>query len=103
MGHAWIAVARVKFGLVRSLARIRGSRPDRKKGAGRTARRWSVLPVGVWLITQVDRRAITLLIGEGNYARRFQHFVKNYPEIIKRSPQARIFDLRLDDRITVKE
>ena len=43
------------------------------------------------------------MVGEGNYAARYQNFVKHYPEIIKRSPNARIFDLRLDDRITVKE
>jgi cell division protein FtsQ len=60
-------------------------------------------PENIRLIAQANRRAVTLLMGEGNYARRFQHFVKNYPEIVKRSPQARIFDLRLDDRITVKE
>ena len=60
-------------------------------------------PENVRIIVQAERRAITLLLGDGNYARRYQHFVKNYPEIVKRSPQARIFDLRLDDRITVKE
>src|SRR3954451_17118664 len=60
-------------------------------------------PENIRLITQVDGRAITLLAGEGNYAQRYQHFVKKYPEIVKRSPAARIFDMRLDDRITVKE
>ena len=60
-------------------------------------------PENIRIITQVDRRALTLLMGDGSYARRYQHFVKTYPEIVKRSPQARIFDLRLDDRITVKE
>ncbi len=60
-------------------------------------------PENIRIITQVDRRAITLLIGDGNYARRYQHFLKKYPEIIKRSPLARVFDMRLDDRIIVKE
>lgn len=60
-------------------------------------------PENIRLITQMDRRALTLLIGDGDYARRYQRFLKDYSEIIKRSPQARIFDLRLDDRITVKE
>lgn len=55
------------------------------------------------LISQVEDRLVTLLMGDGNYARRYQNFVKNYPEIRRRSPAARIFDLRLDDRITVKE
>ena len=39
----------------------------------------------------------------GNFARRYQNFLSNYPEIRKRSPGVKIFDLRLDDRITVKE
>ena len=43
------------------------------------------------------------MVGEGNYAARYQNFLKHYPEIAKRSPQARTFDLRLDDRITVKD
>jgi cell division protein FtsQ len=60
-------------------------------------------PENVRIVTQMDRHALTLLMGDGNYARRYQNFVKHYPEIVKRSPQARIFDLRLEDRITVKE
>ncbi len=34
---------------------------------------------------------------------RFQNFLNHYPEIRKGSPEAKVFDLRLDDRITVKE
>jgi cell division protein FtsQ len=60
-------------------------------------------PENIRIITQKDSRALTLLMGEGGYARRYQNFIKHYPEIVKRSPQARIFDLRLEDRITVKE
>ncbi|MBS1859863.1 MAG: FtsQ-type POTRA domain-containing protein [Acidobacteria bacterium] len=60
-------------------------------------------PENVRLIAQEDNRAVTLLMGEGSYGARYQNFVKHYPEIIKRSPNARMFDLRLDDRITVKE
>jgi hypothetical protein len=43
------------------------------------------------------------MMGESNFARRYQNFVGHYPEIRKRSPEAKAFDLRLDDRITVKE
>jgi hypothetical protein len=57
----------------------------------------------VRLVVQAGNRAVILMMGEGNYASRYQNFVKHYPEIIKRSPNARIFDLRLDDRITVKD
>jgi len=60
-------------------------------------------PDNIRVITQVERRAVTLLMGEGNYARRYQHFVSHYPDIRKRSPEAKTFDLRIDDRITVKE
>jgi cell division protein FtsQ len=60
-------------------------------------------PDNIRVITQMNHRAITLMMGEGNFARRYQHFVNAYPEIRKRSPEARAFDLRLDDRITVKE
>jgi cell division protein FtsQ len=55
------------------------------------------------IISQVDRRAVTLLLGDGNYAQRFQNFLTHYPEIRKGSPFAKVFDLRLDGRITVKE
>jgi cell division protein FtsQ len=55
------------------------------------------------IVSQVDHRVVTLLVGDGNYARRYQNFVSHYPEIRKRSPEAKAFDLRLDDRITVKE
>ena len=57
----------------------------------------------VRLVVQAGDRAVILMMGEGNFAARYQNFVKHYPEIIKRSPNARIFDLRLDDRITVKD
>lgn len=60
-------------------------------------------PENIRIVSQVDRRAVTLLLGDGNYARRFQNFLTHYPEIRQRSPQAKAFDLRLDGRITVKE
>ena len=55
------------------------------------------------VVAQVDRRVVTLLLGDGNYAQRFQNFLNHYPEIRKGSPLAKVFDLRLDGRITVKE
>jgi cell division protein FtsQ len=60
-------------------------------------------PENVRIIAQADRRVVTLLLGDGNYAQRFQNFLSHYPEIGKGSPQAKVFDLRLDGRITVKE
>jgi cell division protein FtsQ len=60
-------------------------------------------PENIRIISQVDRQAVTLLLGDGNYAQRFQNFLTHFPEIHKGSPAAKVFDLRLDGRITVKE
>lgn len=60
-------------------------------------------PENVRIVAQVDRKVVKLFLGEGNYAQRFQNFLTHYPEIRRGSPQARVFDLRLDGRITVKE
>src|ERR1035438_10218353 len=49
------------------------------------------------MVPDLDR----LLLGDGNYAQRFQNFLNHYPEIRKGSPLAKVFDLRLDGRITV--
>jgi cell division protein FtsQ len=55
------------------------------------------------IVAQIDNRAVALTMGDGNFARRYQSFLNHYQEIRKRSPDAKAFDLRLDDRITVKE
>jgi cell division protein FtsQ len=55
------------------------------------------------IIVQVERRALELEIGDGNYARRLQHFLSHYAEIRRRTPGATAFDLRLDDRIITKD
>ena len=60
-------------------------------------------PENIRIISQVDRQAVTLLLGDGNYAQRFQNFLAHFSEIRKGSPSAKVFDLRLDGRITVKE
>jgi cell division protein FtsQ len=60
-------------------------------------------PDNIRLVAQVGNRGLELLLGDTNFARRYQNFLTHYPEIQKRSPEAKIFDLRLDDRITVKE
>lgn len=54
------------------------------------------------VITQIDRHAVELWIGDSNFQSRYQHFVDNYEEIRKHSEQASVFDLRLDDRILAK-
>ena len=50
-----------------------------------------------------DGRMVTLLLGDHNFALRYQNFVRNYPEIKRRLPDATTLDLRLEDRITVVE
>lgn len=55
------------------------------------------------VVTQVDQRAVELILGDANFASRYRNFMNNYPEIRKRSPEVKTFDLRLDDRITAKE
>ncbi|MBK5290372.1 MAG: FtsQ-type POTRA domain-containing protein [Acidobacteriia bacterium] len=54
----------------------------------------------VRLIYSIEDRAVTLLMGNENYAARLQRFLTHYPEIKKRAPTATAFDLRIKDRIT---
>jgi hypothetical protein len=54
-------------------------------------------------LVQVEDRAVELLLGDSDFGRRYQNFLSHYPEIRKRSPEVKRFDLRLDDRITAKE
>jgi cell division protein FtsQ len=60
-------------------------------------------PDNVRITAQVEGRAVELILGDTRFGRRYQNFVSNYPEIRRRSPEAKSFDLRLDDRITVRE
>ncbi len=60
-------------------------------------------PEDVRLIARVDNHAVELLMGDSGFGERYVKFLNAYPEIHKKSPDGKIFDLRLDDRITVKE
>jgi cell division protein FtsQ len=55
------------------------------------------------IIAQVEQRALELILGDANFASRYQNFLSHYSEIRKRSPEVKTFDLRLDDRITAKD
>jgi cell division protein FtsQ len=46
---------------------------------------------------------VTLLLGDRNFALRYQNFVNHFNEIKRRLPDAATLDLRLEDRITVVE
>jgi len=60
-------------------------------------------PDDVRLIARVDNHAVELLLGDSDFGTRYNRFLRNLPEIRKKSPDGKVFDLRLDDRITVKE
>jgi cell division protein FtsQ len=60
-------------------------------------------PEDLRVVVQVDHQAVSLLLGDAGYGRRYQNFLGHYQEIEQRLPRARTFDLRLEDRITAKE
>ncbi|HUI56761.1 MAG TPA: FtsQ-type POTRA domain-containing protein [Bryobacteraceae bacterium] len=60
-------------------------------------------PEDIHIVAQVENRAVELILGDANFGRRYQNFLNHYAEIRKRSPEVKVFDLRLDDRITAKE
>jgi cell division protein FtsQ len=60
-------------------------------------------PSNIRVVAQVDNRVVELILGEDNLGPRYRNFLKHYPEIRKRSPEVKVFDLRLDDRITARE
>ena len=55
------------------------------------------------IVAQVENRAVELMMGDGNFARRYQNFLAHYAEIGKRSPNVKSFDLRLDGQVTAKD
>ena len=46
-------------------------------------------------------RMVNLLLGDQNFAVRYQNFVNHYAEIHEKMPEASSLDLRMEDRITV--
>ncbi len=53
------------------------------------------------VIEKMQDQGIKLMLGDHNFRERLQHFLDHYPDIRKRLPDAKVLDLRLDDRITV--
>ena len=60
-------------------------------------------PEDLRVVAQMGDRAVSLHMGDGNYAGRYRNFLKHYTEMAQAVPNATSFDLRLDDRITAKE
>lgn len=55
-------------------------------------------------ITEVAQgRPIRLRLGNRNYLSKLSNFLSHYPDINRRLPNARTFDLRLDDHITAQD
>jgi cell division protein FtsQ len=52
---------------------------------------------------QLDKAAVMVRLGSKNYRTRLQNFLQHYPRIHEQRPDARVFDLRIDDRITAVE
>jgi cell division protein FtsQ len=60
-------------------------------------------PANIRIVAQFDGRVVDLTLGEDNLGSRYRNFLAHYAEIRKRSPEVRVFDLRVDDRITARE
>jgi cell division protein FtsQ len=60
-------------------------------------------PSNIRIVAQVENRTLEFILGDSGFGRRYENFLSHYPEIKRRSPEVKTFDLRLDDRITAKE
>jgi cell division protein FtsQ len=59
-------------------------------------------PDDLRIVARVDGRALELLIGGGDFARRYRSFLNHYAEAQKGAPEAVTFDLRWDGHIVAK-
>ena len=59
-------------------------------------------PDNIRIVAQVENRAVELMLGDGNFATALSEFSRALSGDRKRSPEVKIFDLRLDDRITAR-
>jgi len=62
----------------------------------------AAVPGDIRLVASIGPSAVELLVGDRHYRTRYLNFLIHYDEIRKRSGDAGIFDLRLDDRILAK-
>jgi cell division protein FtsQ len=53
--------------------------------------------------TQIQGAPVEVWMGDRNFKARLEDLIKHYPEIQRRTAGASRFDLRLDDRITVRD
>jgi cell division protein FtsQ len=74
---------------------------DLGEAAGHVSEVNAADPGNLRVVTQLDGRPVELVMGDGNYAPRYQTFLAHFPEIRKRPEKT--FDLRLDDRIIARD
>jgi len=60
-------------------------------------------PENIRIVAQVENQPVELILGDSNFGRRYQNFVSHFAEIHKTSPAAKVFDLRLEGRITARQ
>jgi cell division protein FtsQ len=76
---------------------------EMKSYAGQIAEINAADPDNLTITYSVQGRVVRLMLGNQRYLSRFKNFLTTYGEIGRRLPNARLFDLRLDDRITAVE
>lgn len=60
-------------------------------------------PESLRVTLEARGRVVTLILGSENFKVRLKNFLDNQDEALKRRPGATVFDLRLEDRITVTQ
>jgi cell division protein FtsQ len=57
-------------------------------------------PGNLKVVQPAEGHVVMLMLGDRNFLSRLRNFLRHYPEILRRLPNAASFDLRLDNRIT---
>lgn len=60
-------------------------------------------PDNMVILMTAHGRAVRLMLGDRRFLPRLSNFLNHYPDIAHRLPNARTFDLRLDDHITAED
>jgi cell division septal protein FtsQ len=88
------AERRVRVAAMQQLLRELGPAPARMISEINAAN-----PQDLRVAAKIRGHSTELWLGDRNYAARFQNFTSHFDEILRESDGARVFDLRLDDRI----
>ncbi len=63
----------------------------------------AALPDDLRITTEINGKAVDLWMGDTNYGSRYRNFMEHFADIRAGSPNASVFDLRIDDRITASD